>query len=288
MFDERNQPSELLFSLKRFLHLWYGDKPAWHGTSEDKLATVQLPTTLRELYRLVGNWPADNWWGSAFAKQDVLLPFEMLTIVDGKLLFAFISEGGPKIGTEREGADPPVWYREENGPWIQFCDSLAQFIVTLCLQETVFNAKHRGTMPQISKYFESKNRHVAPLWLDGPFVPFNNSEPRRYSFHLVDWKYLVFNDGWCGTNLPEPWRDFPELFKPEEPPRESVVVRRDESIVNLRWIPNLIKKNIVSNWARQHAEQAAFHSQRAELFRKIAETIDETVWPTEEDQKSRP
>lgn len=200
----------------------------------------------------------------------------MLVMDDGKLLFAIENQGVWRCGTEPDGDDPPVWYRLDDGPWIRFCDSLAQFLVTLCLQETVFNSQHRGLMPQVTDYLRSRNCHVAPLWLDGPFVPSEGSEPRRCSFHLVDRQFLVYYDDWCGTNAVEPWKKLPELFKPE--PKKCAPMPHDETIMDARWIPNVIKKSILLRWQREHNEQAEFHSRRAELFHRLALSLDGKLW----------
>ena len=35
----------------------------------------------------VSQWPGDNFWRSAFAYQDRLIPFELLAVHQGKLVF---------------------------------------------------------------------------------------------------------------------------------------------------------------------------------------------------------
>ncbi len=52
-----------------------------HGIAEEKLDQISLPDPLRQSCTyFAGNWPGENWLHSAFAFQDCLIPFELLTI----------------------------------------------------------------------------------------------------------------------------------------------------------------------------------------------------------------
>src|SRR5712691_3766904 len=108
MFDLRDNPEHLMTSLEKFLRLWHVPTSSWSGIDKDKLQETQLPEPLRRFFEFAGEWPSDNWFGSRFVNQDILLPFELLRVEDAKLLFGFESQGVWKCATERDGRDPPV------------------------------------------------------------------------------------------------------------------------------------------------------------------------------------
>jgi hypothetical protein len=136
MFDQRNDPVHLLHSLKTFLRVWHDDLQDWYGIAPEKLAATPLPDPLRRLYTFAGNCPGENFWCSPFAHQDYLLPFELLYQSEDRLHFAGENQGCWTCCTALEGDDPPVWFREGNENWQLLEDTLAQFLVTLCLHKS--------------------------------------------------------------------------------------------------------------------------------------------------------
>jgi hypothetical protein len=272
MFDQRTDPDHLLHSLQSFLRLWHGSPRGWYGIAPEKLAQVALPDSLRRLYAFAGQWPGDNFWCSPFAHQDCLAPFELLAARDGRLVFAWENQGVWSCGSTPEGRDPPVWVSMDNEAWQPLCDSLAQFLVTLCLHETVFGARHIGSSENVTGYLRSKGRHVTPLWLEAPYVGVSKERPlAQRSFHVVDGRLLVMDDHWCGTNDGEVALSLPDLFKP--PPEPAPELRTGKPLWENPAIPALVRRRHLESLAGQHEEQADFHAKRAASYRQLARAL---------------
>jgi hypothetical protein len=274
MFDRRDDPDHLLASLELFLRHWNGPRRGWYGIAEEKLATAALPQPLRRLYAFAGNWPGDNYSGFAFNYQDCLFPFEMLEAQHGKLVFACENQGCWACGTTSEGNDPPVWVTEVftvGLPWQPLCDSLAQFLVTLCLHETLFGCKYRATADHLLESMLAKGMQVSPLWLGGPYVRLLDDGPLvRLSFHLVNGRLLVMDDRWCGTNSEQIALALPELFKP---PDSSPEVQAGIPLWENAAIPALVRRTKLESLAQSHEEQAEYHAKQAVTFRRMAASM---------------
>src|SRR5688572_15846345 len=118
MFDNRTDPVHLINSLQQFMNRWcHPSQKTWFGIDENKLAETQLPDPLRQVYAFAGNWPGNNYYRSIFANQDCLLPFELLSTRDEKLLFGHECQGVWSSATEPRGKDPSVWISLDDGPW---------------------------------------------------------------------------------------------------------------------------------------------------------------------------
>jgi len=107
---------------------------------------------------------------------------------------------------------------EDDAPWHKLCDSLTDFLVTFCLHEIVFGARHLAHAENILDKFDQLDCQISPLWLDAPYVYlFEGKVSRPISFHMVDGRLLIMDNSWCGTSMDEPWVRFPELFEiPDE------------------------------------------------------------------------
>ncbi len=273
MFDNRDDPEHLLRSLELFLGKWYGTLRGWYGIAPEKLALATIPDPLRRLYAFGGNCPGKNAWCSAFSNQDHLCPFELLQTKDGRLLFAWENQGVWCCGTLSEGLDPPVWLSVDGGPWQPLCGSLAQFLVTLCLQETVVGSTHFASQDGLVDYFSGRGKHVSPLWLNGPFATVSHgSRLVLKSFHLVDGKLLIMDDYWCGTNDGELAQSLPDLFKaPLEAPPEF---RKAGPMWENTAFPATIRRAHLQSLAILDEQQAKFHADRALSYRKLADSIE--------------
>jgi hypothetical protein len=265
MFDQRNDPVHLLHSLKTFLRVWHDDLQDWYGIAPEKLAATPLPDPLRRLYTFAGNGPGENFWCSPFAHQDYLLPFELLYQSEDRLHFAGENQGCWTCCTALEGDDPPVWFREGNENWQLLEDTLAQFLVTLCLHETVFGAACKGSGTNLNQRFRDAGRHVAPLWLNGAYPP----PIRHHSFHYAG-QVLIMDDTWCATNNSEIAESLPDLFKPLTQTSTEFV---GKPLWEFPEIPLMIRQNMLRMQARKHQEQADFHAQRAAGFRQLEEKL---------------
>ncbi len=277
MFDRRHDRHDLRTSIERMTELWFGHRGPWHGIAADKLAATRLPAPLRWLYGFAGEWPSNNAWESVFAYQDLLLPFETLFMDDGKLVFVSENQGVWLVGTLPDGDDPPVWVRENEpeSPWYKLCDSLTEFLVTFCLHEIVFGARYRAHGKNLLDRFRSHGCHISPMWLDGPYVghgqTFEDCVDHTISFHMVDGKLLVMDDGWCGTSMDEPWIRFPDLFKIPDPPSPGY-----DSLAPLPEhlaVPSFIRKSHLENLVRRHATQAEFHQKKIAQYRSMLEEM---------------
>ena|ERR1700677_2453380 len=278
MFDNRDDPEHLMRSVELFLGQWHGSLRSWFGTSPEKLADAVIPDPLRLLYAFAANCPGKNAWCSALSNQDHLCPFELLQIKDGRLLFAWENQCVWYCGTLSEGADPPVWLRFDDGPWQPLCDSLAQFLVTLCLQETVFGSAHVASRSKnfaqngLVRYFSENGRHVSPVWLDGPYATTLNDNGRALkSFHLIDGKLFIMDDRWCGTNDDDLARSLPDLFRaaPQLPPE----FQKEGPIWENTAFPPTVRRHHLESLARRDEEHARFHANRAQSYRKLISSI---------------
>jgi hypothetical protein len=268
MFDRRDDPDHLLSSLEAFLRIWHGPESAWYGIAAEKLAQTSLPEPLRRLYAFAGYWPGNNFWHSLFAFQDCLVPFELLAMHGGKLVFAWENQGGWACGTTPDGADPPVWVSVDDSGWQPLCQSLGQFLVTLCLQETLFGCKYIAPGKQVMQALLAQGRHISPLWLDGPFVDLLDANRRgKKSFHLVDRHLLVMDGEWCGTDSEELRLALPQVF------REPVASQREVASLMVPAIPKAGRRFQLEAIARQHEELAGFHSRRAAAYRSAAASL---------------
>ena len=269
MFDSPDSPEALLDSLERFLHLWHGPPRAWYGIAGEKLAGARLPEPLRRLYAFAGEWPGDNFWRSAFAYQDRLLPFELLALHAGKLEFLHENQGVWVCGTETEGRDPPVWVRTD-GPWDPLGTSVAPLLVTACLQETLFGSKHKAHGERVSDRLRASGRHVSPLWLGGPYVGPDGERPLVHrSFHVADGRVLVMNDRWCGTDSDEIRTELSDLFGPAARP----LLEPGQSPRDFPAMPLSLRKNLLLQAARDHDEQAKHHAGKAHVYRRLADDL---------------
>ncbi len=254
MFDHQDDPEHLQRCLESFMEHWHGKGNYNFGICEEKLGQTRLPKPLHWLFKFSGNWP-DHYWETLFGNQDFLLSFEALSLRDGKLVFVWENQGVWQVGTENEGDDPPVWVSVDDGPWLPLDDSLTRFLVTFFLHETVFGCRHTTYGVQVLQQLEEAGMQVAPLWLNHPY-PFPNDRGwRPISFHVVNGAYLVMDDEWCATNVPEPQQELPQLFTEEQPPSAAVE------------IPPFVQRAQWERAIKQHEAEAKFHQERAEQLR---------------------
>ena len=275
MFDDRTNLEGLQTSVERITRQWFQHRGPWMGISEEKLSQTKLPDPLRWLYGFAGEWPSDNWWETVFAYQDMLLPFECLEVKEGKLVFVSENQGVWHVGTLTEGVDPPVWVQENEpgAPWQKLGDSLTEFLVTFCLHEIVFGAHHRVHVEGTLDQFADRGCHISPLWLDAPYVSlFNDHVSRPISFHLVDGRYLVMDNAWCGTWVDEPWTKFPDLFsQPDDAPGK---IKGHEPLPEDMQIPDFVRKVHLQNLIRRHQQQAEYHQEMIVKYEQMVERLD--------------
>ena len=209
MFDHPQNPTHLLDSLMNFVDDWEGIR-SWYGVSEEKLNAVPLPQPLARLYGALGNMPGSDGRPFPFWHQDALLPFELTRTEQGRLLFAFENQGCWNALTETTGDDPPVWIvAGEDEPVLKH-PSLANFLVTLCLQELTLGAPCLYAVEDVKARLEGAGFRVNPLWLQGLYPCLDRLLEAQ--FYLVEGRALLCHDHWIGFASLEAAEPFAELL----------------------------------------------------------------------------
>ena len=267
MFDDPANPDHLIDSLLAFIESWVGGLPSWYGVSEEKLAATPLPRPLRRLYGAVGNMPGKGELRSAFAQQDTLLPYEWLQSYGDRILFAVENQGCWRCYTEARGEDPPVWFAFDEGePHLQ-APSLANFLVTLCLQEIAHGCQVGYRGDRLVDAFCRAGFRVSPLWLHGLFPAGNELE--RRSYHMVEGRALLFRDHWVGFRSTQEEDHFSRaltnatrITPPKAVPVADFLADPSTSA--------FVKKIIYERLAHDHEQQATLQRSRAEECRRLA------------------
>ncbi len=204
-FDSKETFSELLDELERFIVYWLGERKPEYGTPLEILDQLSLPEPLYRLYAFCGRWPKPrpNDWHSPdsielFSTQDVLLrPESLRQTEDGKLEFLVENQGVWTLVTDPEGEDPPIWAdseemgNQDGSTWTEICPSLTQLLVTFCLQELLFGAKHSYWGKPLIEYFKSGQAKLAPLFFKTTYVWEFSSQ----TYYLMDDEVLVCQRG---------------------------------------------------------------------------------------------
>jgi hypothetical protein len=200
MFDHPDNPRHLMESLFAVIDELAGRR-SWYGISPQKLAAVELPQPLSMLYGELGNMPSGRDHPFPFSTQDHLVPFELLRTENSKLWFAAENQGCWQAYTETSGDDPAVWFTaDETDPVLEH-PSLANFLVTLCLQELVMGCPVLYAGEELTKKLKACGHRVTPLWTEGLFPGYDRL--RNPQFHFIDGRVLMFNDYWLGFQYAE-------------------------------------------------------------------------------------
>lgn len=275
MFDHPHEPEHLLDSLIAFVEVTHGIRP-WYGISAEKLSSVSLPRPLARLYGSLGNMPGGEDRPFPFWQQDRLLPFEFLRAENGRLLLAVENQGCWRAYTEPSGDDPPVWFATEEGaPEIEH-PSLANFLVTLCLQELALGCPILYAGEGIIQRLEAAGHRVNPLWLEGLFPC--RDQLRKPTFHLADGRILIRDDGWIGFRYPDeatPYATVLEHARRIHPPQTASLA---EFHAMLERNPMAARIYYESN-ARDFQAQADSMQAKADECRRLAQGGQPNVSP---------
>lgn len=272
MFDNPDDPKSLLKSLAHLCDQGIVGPSVWHGIDRNKLDASDIPEPLKDLYSFSGATLGDNYFCSPFAFQDHLVNFEMLTIDEGKLVFAYENQGCWHAGTETSGDDPPVWIREDGKKWRKrpFKARLSMFLVVLALQELIFGSRYRGHSSNLLSEFKNRDLHVAPLLLDAPFV-FG-----PHSFHLINAEILVMDNTWCATNSAEWFEKLPTLLRDrEEEQRPQREPQTKEEIIRDWSVPFPVREAVARQQSQFHQQRAEFHSAKAAMFQGMYDHLQQ-------------
>jgi hypothetical protein len=272
MFDNRDDPKLLQDSLEKIVDRWFGHRRPWYGVDAEKLEHTQLPEPLKWLYGYAGYWPSRNWHEHLFGTQDAILPFECLTRANDKLIFGSENQGGWSVATLAGGEDPPVWVSFDEVPdWTLLCDSLMQFLVTFCLRETIFGSCRMASGDDLITEFKEHGDHVAPLWLNGPYVGGEN-ECRSIDFYLINSHVLSTNYwcGWCGgAFLNDPAPEYPFIDWKGKDKLSRMPYSFYEPIPDGLPIPQVMKIQHYRTLIHRHEEQAQHHLEMVRKYTAI-------------------
>ncbi len=208
-FEKAARPQQLMDELEKFILFWHGPRRAGYGEPESALATFPLPYPLKRLYAFAGRWPPSNpdyaAAANAFCVQDALRPSSGLgRSDDGKVVFLDENQGNWTCATLPEGDDPPVWVEDvfevyRQGRWGLVTPSLSRFLVTFCLQESLFGAKFCVSDETFTALFESSKASAVPLWLNGPYA-YSEGTHNFYLLHESVLVGVIHGSAWLAAN----------------------------------------------------------------------------------------
>jgi hypothetical protein len=188
-------------------------------------ATVpqELPNTLRELYCGLGaliemeQSEIRSAGRAPFSAQDTLVPLRKLKRVDGMVEFAWENQGCWSCRTPVNGEeDPPVYsdagdcYYERPG-FLNVCDKLSHFLITLSLQEAVMSSPVLLAVENDSVE-DAVAPALRPLWLNGKYV-FDG--PTHNIFDVPGHDILIMRHLEIGIWVASHSKSVFELLKPE-------------------------------------------------------------------------
>lgn len=275
MFDRDDDPQYLQSRLEAFINRWHGHRKPWFGVAAEKIAQTQLPKPLAWLYGFAGEWHGQHYWDTLLGNQDCLVPFEELSISDGKLVFINENQGVWQVGTDTDGDDPAVSVRVDDGPWQLLDDSLTRFLVTFVLHETTFGCQHLGSSENVIEQLTARGMHISPLWLNRPYPRFfDDKVGRPVSFHVANGTHFIMDNRWCATNIDAPWESLPEIFRPKERRPASSGFSPYEPMPEHLQVPSFLRKSHLQNAIRLHEAEIVYHQGRCALYRKMLADID--------------
>lgn len=191
---------ELITFLKQFHRHWL-DEPGLDPALIPADIPDGLATIYRELGALIAMDPAPDEHICPFATQDALVPVGDLKRVDGMIEFAWENQGNWSARCSLGPGDPPVysnaadaWDSKRRG-FIVVCESLNDFLITLCLQEAVMSCRHLAALRTSHSPDQVLTVPVRPLWLNGHYV---SGQPDHHFFVSQDQDVLVM-DWWAGV-----------------------------------------------------------------------------------------
>lgn len=144
-------------SLDNFLDSLFGDQQVEYEPDFEELEARQLPLPLKYLYAFIGKYPGGH--GGWLSTQDGLLNGN--SVWQEKRFFLSENQAVWHCGTELDGYDPPVWINiDRSNSWEYLCDSLTEFLVTYCFQETLSMDSCQNAI----SYLEKKGYHTTFIW----------------------------------------------------------------------------------------------------------------------------
>jgi hypothetical protein len=265
VFDHAQEPEHLIDSLIAFVTATRGIRP-WYGVEVEKLTAYPLPDPLRKLYGALGNMPGVGDTPFAFQCQDTLLPFEWLQRKDDRLLFAIENQRVWTAWTCLTGRDPPVWFTfDDDEPGIEH-PSLANFLVTLCLQELTMSSDFLYAGDGMVKRFVEAGFRVSPLWMHGLLPVLDNL--KTATFHLVNGNGIVYDDDFFGFPENEDSEKFQQVLVDADCRQPAHSMPMSDFLADT--VPGIVKRHYYESLAQNHQAQADLHQSRADECRRLA------------------
>lgn len=262
-----DDPDRLMRALESFIEYWFGKRNPENGVSEGRLDELELPMPLKRLHAFAGQWPADNHCGRLFAGGSViLLSLEELRIEGGKLVFAVECDGGPWWATSFGGKDAPVWMRqgEHGSSWQPLCESLARFLVTLCLRSAMDASRYRGYGENLTAYWQSRDQFVVPLWRDSA-TSYYGAASEKSVFQLAGGQILIENDCRCVTNSDLVAERFSDFLR--APPEAQ---SGNSPVWEYPGLPLPLQESLLRQRTRKHERLASEYEERAVKHAELA------------------
>lgn len=271
MFDHPSEPEHLIDSLISFVEVWHGLR-SWYGVDAEKLAESPVPMPLSRLYATLGNMPGEEDRPFAFWHQDRLLPFEWLETKGDRLQFAVENQGCWRAYTALTGRDPEVWLAfEEDEPEVRH-PSLANFLVTLCLQEITLSSDVLYAGDGLIGRLKSCKFRVTPLWMHGLYP--SSDKLRKVKVHLIEGKALIFDNHWIGLHSPDDEPQFQQALDGLTKIQPAQRMGIEAFLADPAGFP-MAKRIIYERLANEHQAQADLHQSRANECRRLAQSVME-------------
>lgn len=213
MLEYKDNPRELMQALDRFLSVYFGDFQVEYKPNLDEIAAWNIPQSLKDLYSFIGKFQGQS--GFLESNQNSLIVNSGNITFGGKLYIVAEHSGCWGSYTETEGEDPPVWtedydWQEDAPKWKLVNQSLSQFLVAFCLEETIMASRYRqkigsyNTKVAANKVITAigdRGYDVSLLWQDRWIWQAMYDEPMSIasSFFSVE-DAILFNGYYCATN----------------------------------------------------------------------------------------
>jgi hypothetical protein len=143
--------------------------------------------------------------------------------------------------------------------WTPACDSLAQFLVTFVLAESVFGSQVLRSADSVLGSAAQSGCRVVPVWLDGPYAGY------KRSIHLVNGEILVLDDRFIAAQDAQALETFPvEIQTLGEAVKSKEPVWADTSLRS-GWYAHI---GLVEDLAKRHRRQAEAYEKLVRQHRR--------------------
>ncbi|MBK7839173.1 MAG: hypothetical protein IPJ49_16180 [Candidatus Obscuribacter sp.] len=144
--------------LKMLAEHFHGPIKPSDGISDDELNQWNLPEPLRWWYRLAGKRSEIVSNQNHLLRPDKESPDGSRIVEDKRILFYSENQGVYLWSVGWAGNDPPVWGRlnELNVPWTEEGMTLSEFLIGLCIFESIMQAPYGASVSWIDQNGLSK------------------------------------------------------------------------------------------------------------------------------------